>query len=62
MIYTNESGVEVPIQVVGVKNSSWLFCLLEGKEQLIHRKYIVATKGNAEIEEAMNKVTDNNVN
>ena len=63
MIYCNESGQEVPIEIVGVKNSSWVFCKFPNlTEGLIHRKYIVATKGNAEIEEAMNKVTDNNVN
>ena len=60
MIYCNESGAEVPIKIIGVKNSSWLLCQFDGdlSENLIHRKYIVATKGNAEIEEAMNKVTD----
>ena len=62
MIYSNESGAEIPVEIVGVKSSSWIFCKFpDGKEELVHRKYIVADKGNAEIEEAMNKVTDNNV-
>lgn len=61
MIYCNESGKEVPVKIIGVKNSSWVLCqYLDGdlSENLIHRKYIVADKGNAEIEKAMDDVSD----
>ena len=59
MIYTNINGTEVEVEIIEVKNSSWVYCkYANGIKELIHRKYITATKGNAEIEEAMNKVTD----
>ena len=62
MIYCTLTGEEVPVEIVEVKNSSWVYCKYpNGTQELVHRKYIVADKGNAEIEEAMNKVTDNNV-
>jgi len=60
MIYTNKDNVQIPVEITGVKNSSWIYCkyVNNGIIECIHRKYIVADKGNAEIEKAMNAVTD----
>ena len=61
MIYSTLTGAEVPVEIIGVKSSSWILCkFADGKEELIHRKYIIATKGIAEVEQAMDKVTDFN--
>ena len=62
MIYCTESGYEVPVEIVAVKSSTWIICKFpDGKEERVHRKFITATKGTAEIEQAMDKVTDFNV-
>jgi len=61
MIYCTLTGQEVPVEIVAVKNSSWMTCkFADGREEEIHRKYIIATKGIAEVEQAMDKVTDKN--
>lgn len=59
MIYSNRDVTQVPVEITGVKSSSWVFCkYANGIIECIHRKYIVADKGSAEIEQAMNAVTD----
>jgi len=61
MIYSIRDGEAVLIEIVGVKNSSWVICKFpDGKEELVHRKYIIGQKGMAEVEQAMNAVTDGN--
>ena len=62
MIFVERDGKQEAIKIIGVKNSSWLLCeFANGNQEEIHRRYIKANKGIAEIEQAMDKVTDNNV-